>query len=68
MAIDVGKSIKVAQQMTEISSTKMAEDYGVAKQQVHRWRNYKHLSTQKVAEFAEYFGMDFYDFLKLGDR
>lgn len=68
MAINVGASIRAAQAIRKINNTKMAEDYGVARQQVHRWRTAEHMYTQKVEEFAKYFGMNLYDFLTLGEQ
>jgi len=64
--IDAGKCIREAQKERGISNQKMAEDYGVVRQQVHRWRNNETMNLRSAHEFAKYFGMGIFEFLKLG--
>ena len=66
MKIDTGKCIRKAQEVTGISNQKMAEDYGVSRQQVHRWRTNDTMNIKSAHQFAEYFDMTVIDFLKLG--
>jgi hypothetical protein len=64
---NIGKCIRVAQEMRDISTSKMARDFGVVRQQVHRWRNAEDMRVHKAEEFANYFDMDRNAFLSLGD-
>lgn len=64
--INPGASIKVAQQLTGISSAKMCEDYGVVRQQLFRWTSASDMRLFKIREFADYFGVPFCEFLELG--
>lgn len=67
MIIDTGKCVREAQKLKGISNQKMAEDYGVARQQIHRWRMAPSMHLNKAHEFAKYFEMDVLDFLILGE-
>lgn len=67
MNINVGQSIRAAQAIRNITNTQMASDLGVTRQTVHYWRKIDTLNTNKITEISDYFGMDFYDFLKLGE-
>lgn len=67
MKINVGQSIRAAQAIRNINNTKMASDLGVTRQTVHYWRKIETLNTDKISEISEYFNMDFYEFLKLGE-
>jgi len=64
--IDAGKCIREAQELCDISNQKMAEDYGVTRQQIHRWRNTETMNLKSAHQFAKYFEMDVMTFLKLG--
>lgn len=66
--IDAGLCIRTAQEKRRISSLKMAEDFNVAKQQVHRWRYSEDMKLSKLKEFADYFGYSLFGFLKLGKQ
>jgi hypothetical protein len=46
----------------------MAEDYGLHRQQVTRWRSQSDMHLGKLVSFAEYFEMNFFEFLKLGEQ
>lgn len=67
MWIDTGKCIREAQELKGITNTQMAEDFGVARQQIHRWRTSTSMHLSKAHEFADYFGIDVFDFLVLGE-
>jgi hypothetical protein len=64
---NVGKCIRVAQEMRDISTSTMCKDFGVSRQQVHRWRSSDDMRVHKVEEFANYFNMGRNEFLSLGD-
>lgn len=66
--LDVGKCFRIAQVKKGVSNRQLMDDFEVHRQQVHRWRHARSMSTQKVEEFANYFGMNVFYFLKLGDR
>ena len=66
--INAGLCIKRAQALRGISCQKMAEDYGIHRQQVTRWRVSEDMHLSKMQGFAEYFGMNFFEFLKLGEQ
>lgn len=68
MSIDVGLAIRTAQLKVGLSSMKMAEDFGVVKQQIHRWRYSKDMKLSKAVEFANYFGYSLCDFVELGKQ
>lgn len=67
MRTNVGKCVRIAQAKREISTANMADDFGVFRQQVQRWRSANDMRLHKVEELAEYFGMSRDEFLKLGD-
>lgn len=67
MRTDVGKCVKMAQIKNEISTAKMAEDFGVFRQQIQRWRSANDMRLHKIEELADYFGMSRDEFLKLGE-
>lgn len=52
--------------MHEVSNKKMAEDLGIAAQQVQRWRNMDNMKIQQVQRIARYFDMTIGQFVKLG--
>lgn len=66
MDIDTGKCVREAQQYRMISNPKMAEDFGVARQQIHRWRTCKTMHMNRMKVMADYFKMNIIDFIKLG--
>ena len=65
--VDIGKCVRVAQEMRGISSKQMAADFKTTKQQVWRWRNAEDMKLSKIEELAEYFKMTLYQFLTVGD-
>jgi hypothetical protein len=46
----------------------MADDYGLHRQQVTRWRAQDDMHLGKLVKFAEYFEMNLFEFLKLGEQ
>lgn len=66
--IYAGQCIKRAQALRGISCQQMAKDYGLHRQQVTRWRGQKDMHLSKLIGFAEYFEMNLFEFLKLGEQ
>ena len=66
--INAGLCLKRAMAMRGISCQKMAEDWGLMRQQITRWRGNKDMSLGKLQRFAEYFDIEFFEFLKLGEE
>ena len=64
--INFGKSLKTAQDLRGISNRQLMDDFGVFRQQVHRWQNTPSISIRKAELFAKYFEMDLFEFLSLG--
>ena len=65
--IHAGRCIGEAQRLFGVSNLKLAADMNVFHQQVSRWRKSPDMRIGKLQDFAEYFSMDFYEFLKLGE-
>lgn len=63
---NVGQSIKRAQEIRQITNAAMADDFGVVRQQVHRWQTTTDMRLSKIESFANYFDMTVYDFISLG--
>lgn len=66
MKYHIGKSIRKAQELKGISNNKMCDDFGVVRQQVHRWQTTEDMSVSKAELFAAYFKMPLNKFLSLG--
>jgi hypothetical protein len=49
-----------------MSSADMAREMSVARQQAFRWTSKEDMLLSKAVQFADYFDMDFCEFLKLG--
>lgn len=64
--IDAGKCIRIAQVMSSKSSEQTSQDLKIHVQTLYRMRNQSDMRLAKLQEFADYFGMDIFDFLKLG--
>jgi hypothetical protein len=65
---NIGKSIKVALAIREITNLSMAKHFNVLPQQVIRWKNTENHSIHRVQEFSDFFGMHLDDFIALGLR
>jgi len=66
--VNVGLCVKNAQKELNIPNERMARDFNVHHQQVSRWRVNSDMHLSKLQMFAEYFEMDLYEFLKLGEE
>lgn len=64
--INPGVAIKAAQQRKGLSNVKMAEDYGVVRQQINRWTHAEDMYVSKLKEFAAYFNLPLVELLELG--
>lgn len=64
--IDAGKCIREAQRKKKISNAQMMESFQCTKQQVYRWQKSPTMNLKTAHEFAKYFEMDIFKFLKLG--
>ena len=65
--MNIGRCVRVAQEVRGISSKKMAADFKTTKQQVWRWRNADDMKLSRIEILAEYFDMSLYQFLTIGD-
>ena len=65
--VNIGKCVRVAQEMRGVSSKQMAADFKTTKQQVWRWRNAEDMKLSKIEELAEYFKMTLNQFLTVGN-
>lgn len=63
---NVGKSLRIAQELNEVSSRQLAKDLSVVPQQVHRWRHMSDMKLSKIQIFCNYFDMEICKFLELG--
>jgi tellurite resistance-related uncharacterized protein len=63
---NVGKSLRIAQELNEVSSRELAKDLTVSPQQVHRWRHMSDMKLSKIQIFCNYFDMEICKFLELG--
>ncbi len=66
-SINIGKCVRVAQAMKEVTNVEMARHFSVKPQQVVRWRNAEDMSVRRMEEIAEYCGMSLITFLSLSD-
>lgn len=64
--VNAGLCLRVAQVKYDKPTMKMAEDYGVARQQINRWRNAKDMKLSKMQEFADYFDITITEYVALG--
>ena len=64
--IDAGKCIRIAQVMSSKSSEQISQDLKIHVQTLYRMRNQSDMRLAKLQEFADYFGMDIFEFLELG--
>jgi hypothetical protein len=61
---NVGKCLINAQWKRQVTNKKMAEDFGVVRQQVEKWRKMEDMHLHKIERFAQYFDMSREEFLK----
>jgi plasmid maintenance system antidote protein VapI len=67
MSVNVGKCIKIAQAINDVSNIDLAKEFGVKPQQVIRWRTNDDMSVNRAIEISKFFGMTFEQFLSLGN-
>ena len=67
MRTNVGLCVRMAQVKKDISTARMAEDFGTFRQQIQRWRSASDMHLHKIEMLADYFGMTRDEFLGLGD-
>ena len=63
-----GKSLRLAQVMEGVSSTELAAQLGITKQQVSQWRYRKDVKLSLVDKVSRQLGMHPFDFLELDDN
>ena len=66
--VDAGACLRAAQANRKITNLKLAEDFGVSKQQVHRWRFATDMRISRMQTFADYFGVGLHDYIDLGKQ
>jgi DNA-binding Xre family transcriptional regulator len=66
MKYNIGKSLRIAQELNEVSSRQLAKDLAVSPQQVHRWRNMSDMKISKIQTLCDYFDINVCKFLELG--
>lgn len=64
--VNPGAAIRAAQHLKGLTNLKMAEDYGVARQQINRWTHAEDMYLSKLREFAAYFNLPLVELLELG--
>ena len=63
---NVGKSLRIAQELNEVSSRQLAKDLTISPQQIVRWRHMSDMKLSKIQIFCNYFDMEICKFLELG--
>jgi plasmid maintenance system antidote protein VapI len=66
--VHIGSCIERALDEKNIHYRKMAEDFGVLRQQVEKWRKAEDMSLKKIDIFCDYFGYSREGFLSLGRK
>ena len=67
MAIDVGRSIRIARVQKGLRNQDIADRLGIHVKQVSMMANRRSASTTTIERFAELFGMTPSDFIALGE-
>ena len=62
-----GKSLRLAQINKGVSSTELAAQLGITKQQVSQWRYREDAKLSLVTKICKQLGMHPFDFLELND-
>jgi len=65
---DFGKSLRLAQVKLGVSSSELASDMGITKQQVSQWRYREDAKLSLVVKVCKHLKMDVYDFLRLASE
>jgi transcriptional regulator with XRE-family HTH domain len=61
----IGKCIRIAQEMRSVSTKDLCDQMGVARQQMHRWKNSDNLKIHTVQSLADIFDMTVNEFIAL---
>lgn len=64
--IDAGRCLRVAQVKYNKPTMIMADEVGVSRQQIHRWRTATDMKISKMQEFSDYFGITLDEYIRLG--
>jgi ribosome-binding protein aMBF1 (putative translation factor) len=62
---NVGKCIRIAQEIKKVSTKDLCAEMGVARQQMHRWRHSENLKIHTVQSMADIFNMRLEEFVRL---
>ena len=62
---NVGKCIRIAQEVRSVSTKDLCAQMGVARQQMHRWKNSDNLKIHTVQSLADIFDMTVNEFIAL---
>jgi|TARA_R110000782_G_C14688253_1_gene400843 DNA-binding Xre family transcriptional regulator len=65
---DFGKSLRLAQVKLGVSSSELASDMGITKQQVSQWRYREDAKLSLVVKVCKHLKIDVYDFLRLASE
>ena len=65
---DFGKSLRLAQVKLGVSSSELASDMGITKQQVSQWRYREDAKLSLVGKVCKHLKIDVYDFLRLASE
>jgi transcriptional regulator with XRE-family HTH domain len=62
---NVGRCIRIAQEVRKVSTKDLCDQMGVARQQMHRWKHSENLKIHTVQSFADIFDMPVGEFIDL---
>lgn len=66
--MDFGKALREAQNLKGVRSAKLAEQLGVSRQQVHKWRTKKDARLSLAVRFAKELDIEVMEFLRLANE
>lgn len=66
-SINIGKCLRIAQAMKDVTNVELARHFSVKPQQVVRWRNAEDMAIRRMEEIAGYFNMSLIEFMSLSD-
>ena len=65
--MDFGKTLIAAQDLKGVRSAQLAEQLGVSRQQIHKWRTKKDARLSLVVKFSKELDIDVMEFLELAN-
>jgi|TARA_R110000764_G_scaffold214256_1_gene300737 transcriptional regulator with XRE-family HTH domain len=65
--MDFGKALIAAQDLKGVRSAQLAEQLGVSRQQIHKWRTKKDARLSLVVKFSKELDIDVMEFLELAN-